>query len=144
MFSSLLFSRDNENRAIAKFIYGLPKFIGDKKGGLCVYGYDQLVVEFKEQYKDIVFLKSDNDLTENYLAQNLCSVVYMANNRYSSIKYFAKLPVVLVGVDESFIAKGGMMIVKVGRRSFELSVNYITLKESKIKFDPLIEGLIIN
>lgn len=144
MSSSLVFARDDENKAIAKFIYGLPKFVGDKKGNLCAYGYDQTIAEFKENFKDITFLKNDDDLSAGRLAQKNCSVVYVGMNRYTSIKYLSNSRVVSVGTDESFISKGGMMVVQMGRRSFELIVNYGAIKELQIKFDPLIEGLIVN
>lgn len=145
LFSSpLAFARDDESKAIAKFIYGLPKFISDKKGNLCAYGYDQMIAEFKEKFKDVIFLKSDNDLKERNLLAKNCSVIYVGMNRYSSIQYLSKSRIVSVGTDESFISKGGMMIVQMGRRSFELTVNYSAVKELKIEFDPLIEGLIAN
>lgn len=142
--SEILADRIDRNSEIASFIYSLPKMIDDGNGKFCVYGYDQIAVELKEQHKNLTFFKNDDNISSQIITSNGCKILYISKNKYSAIKPANEAKVLSIGTDENFVDKGGTIAVEMGRRSFELNINHKTIKELKIKLDPLLEGLIVN
>ncbi len=134
-------------RAVASFVYGFPKMVKDEQGGLCVYGYDQVAVAIEEEYKGVIFFKNEDNLTSGFSNSN-CKVLYVSKNKDApaslAIKLANKAKVVSMGIDDDFVEKGGMILVQMGRRSFELTIHHKNIKEFKTKFDPLVEGLVVN
>ncbi len=134
-------------KGVANFVYGFPKMVKDGQGGLCVYGYDQVAVAIEEKYKGVIFFKSENKLSAGF-SKNICKVLYVSKNKDSATSLAIKLAnqaqVVSIGIDDDFVDKGGMILVQMGRRSFELTIHHKNIKEFKTKFDPLVEGLVVN
>ena len=142
-----VFASDSFYRAVASFVYGLPKLVENEQGGLCVYGYDQVVIAIEEKYKDVIFFRNEDQLSTGF-SKNSCKVIYISRNKYNNntlaIKLANEAKVVSIGTDDNFVEKGGMILVQIGRRNVELIIHHKNIKEFKTKFDPLLEGLVVN
>ena len=130
----------------AEFVYKFPNMIKNKSGGLCVYGYDQVSVWLDDHYRgNVVFFKNNDDL-KNFHNQN-CKVLYVSKNidkDYSAIEVANKYKVVSIGLDENFINNGGVILMQIGRRNFDLIANKNKIKLYDIKFDYMASHLLVN
>ncbi|MFT6332760.1 MAG: hypothetical protein ACJAW3_001105 [Lentimonas sp.] len=137
-------ARNNSSGALVNFIYNFPKMVEGGKGGLCVYGYDQIAVSIRDNYQDVKFFGNEKDLNNKTLKAHKCGATYIAKNRYSADVFNKISGVVTIGTEDNFVDKGGMVLIQMGRRSFDLSINRETLTESGVRLDPLIESFIVN
>jgi hypothetical protein len=140
-------ARGDAYKSIANFVYNMPKMMGLDKKNICAYGYDQVAVSLKEQYDDIVFFKSDADLLKADFLANKCQIFYISkskNTEFAAIDLANKSRIISVGIDDNFVEKNGTILIQMGRRSFELTINHKTMQEFGIKLDPVLEGLVIN
>jgi hypothetical protein len=125
----------------------MPRMLGIESRNICVYGYDQVAVSLKEKYEEIVFFRNNEDLLKADFASQKCQVFYISQNKnaeFEAIKLANASNVISVSIDENFIEKSGTILVQMGRRNFELSVNHAAMKRLNIKLDPVLEGLVIN
>ncbi len=114
-----------------------------KSNKLCVFGYDGIssILEAKE-IKDLRFIE---DKDKNY---DNCRIIYVAKNKSrivrSFIGSFNKAGAVTVATFDEFVVDGGMIMVDIGRRNFELTVNSEVFSRSSAKIDSSITALIIS
>ncbi len=137
---------DSFYRAVAGFIYSFPNMVSEKQDSFCAYGYDQVVVAIKEKYGDVIFFENKDKFVSDF-PKSHCKVLYISTGDrvdLEIIKLANQAKIVSISVDDDFIIKGGMVMVRAGRRSFELTINNKTAKEFEIKFNPLVESLLVN
>lgn len=111
----------------------------NKQGNICVYGYDQTSLLLQEQHKAKITLLSKN--------LNNCKILYVSKNidRYDEIINFAdRHKIVTIGFDDNFLDNGGILLMQIGRRNFELLLNKNKSKLYEVKFDPTVSSLLIN
>lgn len=131
-----------EAKFFADFIYEIPSLAqGINKGDVCSFGYDTVVAEMQ--------LKSDIVNIDTYPQKYIsCKLIYIARDKEKIYKsYVAKFNhkrILTVSLLESFNENGGMILVQMGRRSFELTINSKEIKEAGIRLDPLLLELVIN
>ncbi|MFT5702821.1 MAG: hypothetical protein ACJAZX_001067 [Rickettsiales bacterium] len=142
-FSLDIFARGDSYKPLANFISVLPRMIDDGSGKLCVVGYDQVAVELKAKYDNIAFLEIEG-ISESRFKESNCSIIYISSGDYSVIEIANQAKIPSISIDENFVDKNGMILIEMGRRSFELTINHKLIKSFKTQFDPFIEGLIIN
>ena len=137
---------DNFYSYAAEFIYRLPNMIQNKTGNLCVFGYDQVSVLLEANHKDsIVFFKKNEDL-KNFANSN-CKILYISTNLdrdYSAIEVADKYKVISISLDDNFIDNGGLILMQMGRRNFNLITNKNKIKLYDIKFDYVVSGFVVN
>lgn len=134
-------------KAMASFIYNLQKLIKNREGSLCIYGYDQVSIAIEEKFKSSsIFLKSSKEL--EVLDKNSCGLLYISKNNDKSLNQVFliadKYKIVTVGLEDRFIDDGGIVLVQMGRRNFELVLNHKKIKEYAIQFDPIISNLLVE
>ncbi len=134
-------------KSIASFVHNFPKMIKNRDGVLCVYGYDQVSVIIEEKYSNnTVFFKDDKDL--NNLKNKNCKLLYISKNHDKALSQIMeavnRFKVVSIGLDDHFIENGGTILVQIGRRNFELIMNYRKVKEYEIRFDPVVSNLLVD
>lgn len=137
---------DINYRMLAGFVYSFPNLIQNHSGKVCVFGYDQMTVALADQDKSIVSFNSEEDLVN--LKKDNCAVLYIARDKSRSLRLLTKYTdpnqVVTVGLFDSFVDEGGIILIQMGRRNIELTVNHDKIKALGVKFDPLLSGLIVN
>lgn len=127
----------------ATFILGISGGIQSaSQGEICVLGYDEIVVAFSEKNRNLINVENNPD---KYTS---CKMIYIAKDKSKTFrgyidKYHLK-KIITIAILESFNEGGGMILVQMGRRNFELSVNSKAIKEAGIKFAPLVLELVIN
>jgi thioredoxin-related protein len=145
--SHKVLARGDIYKSIANFVYNMPKMMRLSNRNICVYGYDQVAVSLKEKHEDIIFFKNNSDLSKANFSAQKCQIFYISKNKNAeskAIELANKYKIISVGIDEDFIEKDGTILIQMGRRSFELSINHETMKALNIKLDPVLEGLVIN
>ena len=133
--------------ALASFVYNFSKWVKDQQGGLCVYGYDQVVVAIEEKYKDVILLKNEDQLSAS-ASKHLCKVLYVSKNKETNLSSVIKIAnenkIISMSIEDDFVERGGTILVQVGRRGFELIVHHKNIIEFKTKFDPIVTSLVVN
>ena len=138
----------NENyyKALAGFIYNFPKMIKSEGGDFCAYGYDQVVLALKDQYRDTILFRDDAALKSGFEKAH-CAAIYISGSKSETalaIIIANSARVISIGTDDDFIQRNGAALVRMGRRNFELTINHETIRDFKVKFDPLAASLIVN
>lgn len=115
----------------------------EKKGKICVMGNDEVA--------RILLGRDDNLLKFDYYSDkgyNKCNIMYISQGMERALRIelekLTKMKILTIAVFDNFVATGGMIQVQLGRRNFELTVNYQLLKASGVKLDALATNLIIN
>jgi len=133
---------------VAEFIYDFPRMI--KSGGageFCAYGYDQVTVAIIEKHREAIIITNENDLISD-LSKKRCKVLYVSEDQCKksslAIRFANEANIVSLGIEDSFLEKGGAIMIKMGRRGIELEVNHKSMEKLKINLDPAIETMIIN
>ncbi len=134
-------------KAAASFIYNFQKLIKNRDGSLCVYGYDQVAIVIEEKYKEgSIFLKSDQDLSA--LKNINCRLLYVSKNHdktlNQSLASSNKYKVVSISLEDRFIENGGTILLQMGRRNFELTMNHKKIKDYGAQLDPIVSNLLID
>ncbi|MFT6219778.1 MAG: hypothetical protein ACJA02_000768 [Myxococcota bacterium] len=145
--SQEVFARGDSYRSIANFVYNMPKMMRLSNQDICVYGYDQVAVSLKEKYDGIIFFKNNSALLKADFSTNKCQIFYISKNKNAesqAIELANNSRIISVSVDEDFVEKDGTVLIQMGRRSFELTINHKTMQKFNIKLDPVLEGLVIN
>src|SRR5690606_28944467 len=144
------FSQGNSffsSNAVRDFIYNFQEFVASKKKGvLCLYGYDEVIVNIRERYKDKNILDVENDKIEN-LGDD-CKIVYISRNKgqhaQSVIDKLNKQDVMSISFVENFIEYGGTIYMTPVRRGIGLVLNYEKIKDLKIQINPVLYNIVIN
>ena len=130
---------------VAGFVYNFPDMVHNASSGkLCVYGYDQVALAIEEKYQNTILFKDDESFSGGF-SKERCKVLYISKKAPLKITAAANNEkIVSIGIGDYFVENGGMILVEIGRRSFELTVNHKNLKGFGVKLDPLAAGLIVN
>lgn len=138
------FALDRDEAAIfTSFIHGVSEgIIGANNGKVCALGYDEIVVAMGIKDENLINI---GDNPEKYMS---CKMIYVAKDKEKIsrdyIQMYNKKRIVTVSLLDNFNENGGMILIQMGRRSFELSVNSKEIKDAGIRFTPLILELVIN
>ncbi len=114
---------------------------------LCVFGSDDISLQIflLVDEKMIRVIRDDFDRTADY---KNCRIIYVAKSQQKNVKYsmniLNKSSALTIATFATFVNDGGMVYVEVGRRNFELTVNNEVFRESKVKIDSSIIGLIVD
>ncbi len=134
---------DVEVQAYATFIQEMINSTSMSKAGqVCTFGSDEI---------SNLLLSQDNksvNLDKNPDKISKCKAVYVARGYEKILKLeiskFNKNKIMTVGVFEGFVENGGMVQVQIGRRDFEVLLNYKEVKTAGIRLSALILSLVIN
>lgn len=134
---------DVEARAYASFIQDLINSASMSKAGqVCTYGNDEISNLILMQDGKAINL----DNAQDKIAK--CKAIYISKGSEKILKLeinnFTKNKIMTIGVFEGFVNNGGMVQVQVGRRDFEVTLNYKEVKMAGIRLNALILGLVIN
>ena len=129
----------------ADFAYKFPAMIQNKTGRLCTYGYDQVITLLENNHNTEVVFFRDGHLKD--FEHKNCKVLYISKNMgkdYLAIEIANRFRVVSISLDEEFLDNGGLFLMQMGRRNFELVANKNKMKLYDIKFDYMASNLIVN
>lgn len=138
------FAIDREESSMyASFIFGLANGVqSSSQGEVCALGYDEIVVAMGEKNRNLINVENN---PEKYTS---CKMLYIAKDKSRGLRNYIekynRKRIVTLGVLENFNESGGMILVQMGRRNFELSVNSKEIKEAGIRLAPLVLELVIN
>ncbi len=119
----------------------------EKSNRFCIFGSDDISLQIIPLIdKNVLEILNENiDPKRSY---KKCRVVYVAKSKQKVVKSaivpLNKSGALTIATFNSFVNDGGMFSVDVGRRNFELTVNSLTFKESGVKIDSSIIGLIVE
>lgn len=128
----------------ASFVLSLSDGVQSSNQGseVCALGHDEIVVVMGEKNRNLINV--ENNL-EKYTS---CKMLYIARDKSkglrSYIEKYNRRRIATVSLLENFNESGGMILVQMGRRNFELSINSKEIKEAGIKLAPLVLELVIN
>ena len=115
---------------------------GMNHGVVCSVGSDEISKALSEKNAKFIDLDKDPKKSQS------CKVIYVAHGqeRYlrSEISKFNKDKILTIGIFDGFSEAGGYVLVQMGRRNFELTLNSKTVKETGIRLSPLAMDLVIN
>ncbi len=134
---------NEEAEAFAAFIQELAKStIAAKEGATCVFGTDEITKIITNRDRNIIILDEEAKKAQ------LCKTVYVARGREKGLRIdiekFNQKKILTISIIEGFADLGGMVEVGMGRRNFELTVNYKELKASGVRLSALATSLVIN
>ena len=139
------FAIDREEAVMyASFVLGLLGGVQSSSQGseVCALGHDEIVVAMGEKNRNLINVENN---PEKYTS---CKMLYIAKDKSkglrSYIEKYNRRRIATVSLLENFNESGGMILVQMGRRNFELSVNSKEIKEAGIKLAPLVLELVIN
>lgn len=140
--SSITLSSDEAN-AFASFITSLVGTTNgvDDSGKVCLFGNDEITQALAKNVSD---LKNISELSKT----NNCKVLYIAKDKEKGIRAeiikIKKKNLMTIAIFDEFIESGGMILVQMGRRNFELTLNPEIMKNSGLRLSPLAINLVIN
>ncbi len=134
---------DAEVQAYATFIQDLINSASTTKNGqICTFGSDEIANIILTQAKSPINLDKNQDKVAK------CKAIYVARGSEKILKLeinkFNKNKIMTVAIFEGFIESGGMVQVQIGRRDFEVILNYAEVKAAGIRLSALILSLVIN
>ncbi len=139
------FAIDREEASMyASFIFSLSNGVQSANQGseVCALGHDEIVVAMGEKNRNLINVENNPE------KHTSCKMLYIANDKSKGLRSYVEKynhkRIVTLGVLENFNESGGMILVQMGRRNFELSVNSKEIKEAGIKLAPLVLELVIN
>jgi hypothetical protein len=134
---------DAEVQAYATFIRDLINSASmTRTGQICTFGSDEISnIILIQSNKSINLDRNQGDITK-------CKAIYIARGSEKILKLeiskFNKNKIMTVAVFEGFLESGGMVQVQIGRRDFEVMLNYKEVKAAGIRLSALILSLVIN
>ncbi len=141
-----VFAFDETAKAFADFIEALyiSTQTANKEPSICIFGSDDISTYLSTKEKSKI-IPEDASISKS---ANGCRVVYIAKSKEKLVKSFIgafnQSKTVTIANFDSFVNNGGMIFVDLGRRDFELTVNFKTFKASGARLDSAIAALIIN
>ena len=138
---SIMLSEDEAN-AFASFIKSLVDTTsGTNNGAICSFGNDEVT---RALTKSVHSSKSISTMSES----KNCKALYVAKDKEKGLRAeidkIVKKDIMTLAIFENFTESGGMILIEMGRRNFELTVNPQVMKDSGLRLSPLAINLVIN
>lgn len=108
----------------------------------CFFGNDEITFSMSKFPKNEI--KEISDLA-NY---SDCKSIYIAKDKEKGIRAqinkVKEKQIMTLAIFDNFPESGGMVLVQMGRRNFELVLNFEAMKDSALRLSPLAINLVIN
>ncbi len=133
------------SQALAKFIEAVYDNTESGNGGskICLFGSDNISLHMDSAK---TFALNEDGLNKQEYKN--CRIIYVAKDKEKLVKSFIDdlnaSGALTLAVFSNFVNDGGMLIIEVGRRNFEMTVNVAEFKKSGVKLDSAIIGLIVS
>ncbi len=132
------------SQAFAEFIlvlYSNTQSVNRSATNICLYGTDEVASRLSSDNRVV----SIDDKARNF---KNCRLIYIAKDKEkfmkSSVNSMNQSGALTIGIFNSFVVNGGAVLVDLGRRDFELTINAQSLKTSGAKLDSSIIALIVS
>jgi len=145
LVSSHAFARSEPEESgmhFAHFIEVITDNIENLKAGrICIIGSDEISKFFRRRPLTI-------DIKAKIKKFAICNTIYVSQDQhkdfYRRIDEFTNKRIFTIAAFDNFVENGGMMEIRLGRKSFELIVNSESLKRADLKLNTSISSLTQN